>query len=65
MWPYNLLTINKTIDSAFVDRADIVQFIDLPTKEAMYEILRTCLCEIITKGIVAAVASSWPQPSST
>ena len=51
-------TTNKTIDSAFVDRADIVQFIDLPTREAMYEILRTCLCEVIAKGVVAAVVSS-------
>jgi len=54
---YNSIT-NRTVDSAFVDRADIVQFIDLPTREAMYEILRTCLCEVIAKGVVAAVVSS-------
>ncbi|KXN87866.1 hypothetical protein AN958_07875 [Leucoagaricus sp. SymC.cos] len=42
----------KAIDSAFVDRADIVQFIDLPSREAIYEILRSCLCEIISKGVV-------------
>ncbi|KAF7776389.1 hypothetical protein Agabi119p4_4782 [Agaricus bisporus var. burnettii] len=42
----------KAIDSAFIDRADIIQFIDLPTREAIYEILRSCLCEIISKGIV-------------
>ncbi|KAF7313625.1 AAA domain-containing protein [Mycena chlorophos] len=41
----------KAIDSAFVDRADIVQYVDLPSREAVYEILRTCLCEMITKGI--------------
>lgn len=40
-------------DSAFVDRADIVQYVDLPSREAIYEILRTCLCEIVGKGIVA------------
>ncbi|KAJ7499106.1 P-loop containing nucleoside triphosphate hydrolase protein [Mycena latifolia] len=42
-------------DSAFVDRADIVQYVDLPSREAIYEILRTCLCEIVTKGIVSMI----------
>ena len=42
-------------DTAFVDRADIVQYIDLPSFDAVYEILRTCLCEIILKGIIAPV----------
>ncbi|KAJ4472279.1 P-loop containing nucleoside triphosphate hydrolase protein [Lentinula aciculospora] len=45
----------KAIDSAFVDRADIVQYIDLPPREAVYEILRTCLCEIVHRGIVSSV----------
>ncbi|KAJ7068074.1 P-loop containing nucleoside triphosphate hydrolase protein [Mycena amicta] len=45
----------KAIDSAFVDRADIVQYVDLPSREAVYEILRTCLCEMITKGIVSTI----------
>jgi len=43
----------KAIDSAFVDRADIVQYIDLPPPEAIYVILRSCLVELITKGVVA------------
>ncbi|KAF9449918.1 AAA-domain-containing protein [Macrolepiota fuliginosa MF-IS2] len=47
----------KAIDSAFVDRADIVQFIDLPTRDAIYEILRSCLCEVISKGIVASTVT--------
>lgn len=42
-------------DTAFVDRADIVQYVDLPSREAIYEILRSCLCEIIAKGIVSPV----------
>ncbi|KAL0949586.1 hypothetical protein HGRIS_009635 [Hohenbuehelia grisea] len=42
----------KAIDCAFVDRADIVQYVDLPSREAIYEILRTSLMEIISKGIV-------------
>ncbi|CCM02838.1 uncharacterized protein FIBRA_04950 [Fibroporia radiculosa] len=45
----------KAIDSAFVDRADIVQYVDLPPREAVYEILRTCLAELIKKGIVSDV----------
>ncbi|KAJ4492956.1 P-loop containing nucleoside triphosphate hydrolase protein [Lentinula edodes] len=43
----------KAIDSAFVDRADIVQYVDLPPREAVYEILRTSLCEIVNRGIVS------------
>ncbi|KAI0721851.1 P-loop containing nucleoside triphosphate hydrolase protein [Cerioporus squamosus] len=43
------------IDSAFVDRADIVQYVDLPPREAIYEILRGCLAELVKKGIVAEV----------
>ncbi|KAJ7179324.1 P-loop containing nucleoside triphosphate hydrolase protein [Mycena filopes] len=46
----------KAIDSAFVDRADIVQYVDLPSREAIYEILRTCLCEIIARGIVSTIS---------
>jgi len=42
----------KAIDSAFIDRADIVQYVDLPPREAIYEILRTCLMELMKKGIV-------------
>ncbi|ETW84330.1 AAA+-type ATPase [Heterobasidion irregulare TC 32-1] len=45
----------KAIDSAFVDRADIVQYVDLPAREAIYAILRTCLLELIVKGIVTPV----------
>jgi hypothetical protein len=34
-----------------------VQYVDLPSREAIYEILRTCLCEIIARGIVSPIAS--------
>jgi hypothetical protein len=47
----------KAIDSAFVDRADIVQYVDLPPAEAVYEILRSCLCELMSAGIVKHVVS--------
>ncbi|TDL29268.1 AAA-domain-containing protein [Rickenella mellea] len=45
----------KAIDSAFVDRADIVQYIDVPPREAIYEIFRSCLMELVIKGIVSPV----------
>ncbi|KAF8742435.1 hypothetical protein AX14_004649 [Amanita brunnescens Koide BX004] len=45
----------KAIDSAFIDRADIVQYVDLPPREAIYEILRTSLCEMISKGVIASI----------
>ena len=40
------------VDSAFIDRADIIQYVDLPPREAIYEILRTCLTEMITRGVI-------------
>ncbi|KAL5488145.1 hypothetical protein ACEPAI_6253 [Sanghuangporus weigelae] len=42
----------KAIDSAFVDRADVVQYIDFPTAQAIYDILRSSLVELMKKGIV-------------
>ncbi|KAL1667532.1 P-loop containing nucleoside triphosphate hydrolase protein [Schizophyllum commune] len=45
----------RAIDSAFVDRADIVQYIDLPPQEAIYDIMRSSLCELISKGIILPI----------
>lgn len=42
----------EAIDSAFVDRADIVQYIDLPPKEAIYQILHSCLLELIKRKLI-------------
>lgn len=49
-----LTTSNLTdsIDKAFLDRADIKQFIGLPSAEAVYWILGTCLRELILRKIV-------------
>ena len=44
-------------DSAFVDRADVIQYVDLPSREAIYEILRTSLCEMVQKGMVEDTVS--------
>ncbi|CEG47385.1 thyroid receptor-interacting protein 13 [Plasmopara halstedii] len=38
--------ITEAIDVAFIDRADIKQFIGLPTCHARYEILRSCIHEL-------------------
>ena len=51
--PSLVLNAQFSLDSAFVDRADIVQYIDLPPPDAIYVILRSCLLELVTKGVVA------------
>jgi MoxR-like ATPase len=44
--------ITDAIDVAFVDRADIKQYIGLPGLRARFEILRTCVNELSRAGIV-------------
>lgn len=39
-------------DVAFVDRADIKAYVGPPTLEARYEILRSCLQELLRTGIL-------------
>lgn len=39
-------------DIAFVDRADIKAYVGPPTLQARYEILRSCLQELIRTGIL-------------
>lgn len=43
--------LSDSIDSAFLDRADIRQYIGLPGPEAVYTILRSCLLELIRTGL--------------
>lgn len=45
-------TTKDSSDDAFIDRADIVQYIGLPSQDAVYEILRSCLLELMRTGIV-------------
>ncbi|KAG8652600.1 pachytene checkpoint protein 2 homolog isoform X2 [Manihot esculenta] len=45
--------ITAAIDIAFVDRADIKAYVGPPTLEARYEILRSCLQELIRTGIIS------------
>ncbi|CAG2100343.1 unnamed protein product [Medioppia subpectinata] len=50
-----LTTSNVTgaIDLAFVDRADIKQYIGLPCVETIYEIYRSCIQELVKTSIVS------------
>lgn len=45
----------STIDLAFIDRADIKQYIGFPAVKAIYEIYRSMLQELIRVGIVSSV----------
>jgi hypothetical protein len=49
-----LATTNLTasVDPAFVDRADMKVYIGLPCCEARYEILRSCMHELVRVGII-------------
>ncbi|KAG9051015.1 hypothetical protein FS837_000123 [Tulasnella sp. UAMH 9824] len=43
------------IDTAFIDRADIVQYVGLPPQEAIYGIIQSCINELIRAKIIAPV----------
>ncbi|XP_063595540.1 pachytene checkpoint protein 2 homolog [Penaeus indicus] len=44
--------ITGTIDLAFVDRADIKQYLGLPSKGAIYQIYHSCILELERTGII-------------
>ncbi|XP_019871347.2 pachytene checkpoint protein 2 homolog [Aethina tumida] len=44
--------MTDTVDIAFVDRADIKQYLGLPTSKAIYKIYHSCLCELIKTKII-------------
>jgi len=44
--------ITGAIDLAFVDRADIKQYVGLPSQSAIYQIYYSCVQELITKKII-------------
>ncbi|KAK8958371.1 hypothetical protein KSP40_PGU014798 [Platanthera guangdongensis] len=55
-WPNVIImttsNITAAIDIAFVDRADIKAYVGPPTLQARYEILRSCLQELVRAGIL-------------
>ncbi|GKV25994.1 hypothetical protein SLEP1_g35361 [Rubroshorea leprosula] len=50
--------ITSAIDIAFVDRADIKAYVGPPTLQARYEILRSCLQELIRTEIISDIQDS-------
>lgn len=44
--------VTGTIDAAFADRADLKLFVPHPSKFGIYEILRTCICELIRCNLI-------------
>lgn len=44
--------LTKSIDSAFLDRADIVQFIGEPTGNAIFKIISSAVVELAKKGLI-------------
>lgn len=42
-------------DIAFVDRADIKAYVGPPTLQARYEILRSCVLELMRTGILTSL----------
>jgi len=49
--------ITGAIDGAFVDRADIVQYIGPPNQAAVYQILFSAIQELVTKNIIKSTVS--------
>lgn len=54
-----MATSNVTgkLDEAFIDRADIKQYIGNPCADAIYEILRSCILELMRADIIKPVVS--------
>ena len=52
---YSRVSLIWITDPAFRDRAEIVQCIGLPPTEAMFDMLRGSLIELIRKGVVTEV----------
>ncbi|OTF78078.1 ATP binding protein, partial [Euroglyphus maynei] len=44
--------VSKSMDNAFVDRADIIQFVGLPSSQMVYEILRSSIMELIQSRVI-------------
>ncbi|XP_075681337.1 pachytene checkpoint 2 protein [Dermatophagoides pteronyssinus] len=44
--------VSKSMDNAFVDRADIIQYIGLPSTNMVYEILRSSMRELIDSQVI-------------
>ncbi|KAF5792881.1 putative ClpA/B family, AAA+ ATPase domain, ATPase, AAA-type, core [Helianthus annuus] len=52
--------ITAAIDIAFVDRADIKAYVGPPTLQARYEILKSCMQELLRTGILSSCQDGDP-----
>ncbi|GFG40041.1 hypothetical protein Cfor_10534 [Coptotermes formosanus] len=52
--------ITAAIDLAFVDRADIKQYVGLPSVQAIYKIYQSCILELKRTGIVTSIDNIVP-----
>ncbi|XP_068661249.1 pachytene checkpoint protein 2 homolog [Aristolochia californica] len=63
-WPNVVIlttsNITTAIDVAFVDRADIKAYVGPPTLQARYEILRSCLMELLRAGVLTCLQGEDP-----
>uniref|UniRef100_A0A1I8J5E0 AAA domain-containing protein n=1 Tax=Macrostomum lignano TaxID=282301 RepID=A0A1I8J5E0_9PLAT len=61
-WPNVLVlttsNITGAIDEAFLDRCDLCLHIGLPDEPAVYEILASCLRELLRAGVVSSASAS-------
>jgi len=55
--------ITAAIDDAFLDRADVRRYVGPPGARARYEILRTCLAELVRAGVVAVDGACLSTPA--
>ena len=55
MIPVSDDNVSRSIDIAFIDRADMKQYIGFPLERARYSILSSCITEMLRKGLVTAV----------
>ncbi|KAG8699357.1 hypothetical protein FRC08_005362 [Ceratobasidium sp. 394] len=53
------------IDSAYVDRADIVQYVGLPSRDAIYFILQSCIAEFVRTGIIRPIETLGAREAGT
>ncbi|KAE8705250.1 Pachytene checkpoint protein 2-like protein [Hibiscus syriacus] len=59
IYPFGMYKFTTSVaDIAFVDRADIKAYVGPPTLQARYEILRSCLQELMRTGIISNIQGS-------
>jgi SpoVK/Ycf46/Vps4 family AAA+-type ATPase len=59
--------ITKAIDLAFVDRADIKQYIGLPSAQGCYTILHSCILELMRAQVITPTVGipQWRDPDAS